>query len=480
MAKLDCDFFPGTSARWNCPDCQTYYGERCIPEGDSHHWGRKGPLCVRCEASLNDLGLATDAKPFWQRLPHFLAYPFQSQSLLLIALVTLLPMIIQSGLLGLLVSLFCLATVIKYGLAIITTRGEGVTAAPAISSILQGDEHHLFLRQIGLFVLMGLAVLIASGISSLFGLLILAFMAFALPASVVVLAVDKSIRRAINPFNLLHFMLTIGWPYLLLWFCSQAVAAGPYVIADLFMTPQGSVETASEEPSFIAIVLLNSISNYFTLVLYAMLGYVLYEYQSELGFVSKARQESDLDEQQFLRAKALGSTAVLISDQQHEKARKVLRQALEDVRDDIELHLQYHKLLMLLNDDQALVNHGQYLVDLMFEQQAPAKATSIVLDVQSRHPTFKLESTRRALVVAQHLVRQGHFRNAIRLFHNHHKYSPNDPLLPAVYLLTAKVFSENLNDDEKACAIARYILKVKPQCSERQQFESLLEFISST
>src|SRR5690625_8017040 len=98
---------------------------------------------------------------------------------------------------------------------------------------------------------------------------------------------------------------------------------------------------------------------YFTFLPYSMLGYVLFEYQHELGFANvDDDSEDELDQAAFEKAKGLGEVTVLVRDGKYTPAREAWRRALAIVPDDIELHQQSHKRLMLLGDQRALGNHG--------------------------------------------------------------------------------------------------------------------------
>lgn len=465
MAKMECHFFTGSPAAWICNKCNTCYGKQCIPAGHSHHWGRLTPPCIRCNTPLRYLGSATDAKPFWQMLPHFFLYPLQSNSLLVMGFVTALSLLFTAGLLGLAATLLALATVVKYGFVIIERRGAGDTVAPTLGDALTGDAHHLFLRQFALLFLMWLAVVGSMRLHPTLGMMTSFFIALAIPASTMLLAITKSVRESANPLGWLSLMLAVGWPYLLLWLCTQVITAGPDYILEW---------TASALPDVAIMPSVTLLMTYFSLVLYTMLGYVLFEYQHELGYeTAPDEDDDDMDHQSFTKARALGETAVYISDGDYQLARTCLRQALDSVRDDLDLHLQYHKLLMLLDDDQALVNHSNYVIGLLKTQNQLPRAVNIVRDTQTRVPGFTPADTRVAIDIARLMVMQGLYRPAVKLFHNHHKRRPDDPLLPEAYWLVAQVMSEHLNEDTQAKAIARFMLKKYPRCPQHADFARL-------
>lgn len=472
MAKLNCEFFPDSPASWSCTSCGTHYGARCIPAGHSAYWGRSVPSCIRCSQPLRFLGNATGAKPFWQMLPHFFAYPLHPNGLIAIGLLTvigLLPGFLGGGLLALFGALFCLAVVVKYGFSIIEERGYGNPKPPQVSAVITGDQEHLFLKQIAVFFLMGVAVYAAGQMGELAQLLVVCFLSLATPASIMVLAVEKSVSRALNPIALTALMLAVGWPYLLLWLCAQIIMAGPtyaYELMALFL-PDGMIY-----PVLIALAV------YFAFVLYTMLGYVLFEYQHELGFdVPGGEEDDNLDQQAFDKAKALGETTVLIKDAKYSQAREVLRKTLDLVPDDVDLHLHYHKLLMLLDDDQALANHCEYLLGILERHRQLGRGVPVLLDTQSRIPKFQFKDTHLAVEMAKLLRRQGQHKAVLALFLNRHKTHSDDPLLPAAYLQVAQVFFEYLNQDTKALAVSEFVLKNFPRCPERLAFEKLVATI---
>lgn len=468
MAKLDCDFFPDTPAVWQCGSCNTHYSEKCIPAGQSSHW-RQSPRCIRCENELTYLGSATGAKPFWQMLPHFFAYPLHLNSLIVIGVVAALSLLFGWNPMTLFLVLLVLAVVVKYSFAIIEARGRGETAPPQLLVVVTGDEHHLFLRQIAVFIGMGLAVGVAMYVHLWLGLAVAAFLTLAAPASTIVLAVEKSVRRALDPGTLTAMMKAVGLPYLLLWVCTQVIWTGPSLVLPAL---------ALILPLPLLAPLSTAITVYFFFVLYTMLGYVLFEYQNELGFDSGLDDDEEMDTQAFEKAKAMGEAAVLIQDGKLDKARKSLRKALDLVKDDADLHMHYHKLLMLLNDDESLANHTNYLMALLKRQKALGRGVPVVLDVQKRLPGFKLDDTGIALELAQLLKMQGKYKAVVKLFLNLHKSHPQDPLVPEAYLMVANIFFEYMGDDAKALALADFVMARYPKSPQIPQFEKLRGVIS--
>jgi len=407
-----------------------------------------------CNQSLEYLGSASGAKPFWQAVPSFLIYPLQLNVLILIVLISAASTLMGMSLVSLFVVLFMAAVVVKYGFAIIELRGMGETRSPSITAVIEGDSEHLFLKQIAVGVVMAVATGMAFRMGELVGLAASLFMTLALPASMILLAVEKSVRRAVNPAALISLMLTIDLPYLLLWFCVQLISSGPvYAMEPLAaLLPESWII-----PALVAMCL------YFSFVTYCMLGYVLFQYQHELGYTHGNDNEALLSDSEFTKARTLAEVSILVHEQQYEQARSLLRTTLDEVRDDLPLHEKYHRLMMLLDDNPALKDHANYYVGLLLRAGQAGKCAGIYLDVQSRVADFQLANLEHACRVAEMLESQGKPKLVVRSLLNIHKQHMGDPELPRAYLLVARTLMEHLNQDAKAEKLLIFIIKQYPK-----------------
>lgn len=470
MARLPCDFFPNTPAIWACVECSTHFGARCIPGRDQPHWGRRKPVCVRCDGPLDYLGRATDAKPFWQRLPHFFLCAMHPNALFVVLLVTAMSLGFTAGLLTVFLALLAAAVVTKYGIAMLEQQSKGGREVPSVIDVLSGDEHHLFLRQVAVIFVLAAVVVVGCRLNLWLGLAAALLVTLITPASLILLAVEKSVRAALDPFALLGLVARVGWPYLLLWFIVQLVSAAPYLALQFWID---ALATQAVLPATIAL------ATYVSFVLYAMLGYVVFQYQYELGYDYRDEGADALSRDEFDKALALGEVTVHLRDGRLDRARECLRRALDTLRDDPDLHQQYHKILMRLGDDQSLANHGDYFIGLLRRCNTLHRAIPVLLDVQSRLPQFRLTDTRTALDLARMLCQQGHYNAVIRLFRGLHETRDDDPLLPEAYLLVATVLVEQFNDDEQAQDLIQWVLQNHPDCAELSEMHRLLRLIAT-
>lgn len=107
----------------------------------------------------------------------------------------------------------------KYTYAVINHTAEGHLKPPAVSVAFTGSGFDIVVLQLLVFVLMGGLV----GAAAMLGgpilmMLAVAFVVLALPASIMVLAMERSVGAAVNPpMNLAVLISRIGTPYFLLY-----------------------------------------------------------------------------------------------------------------------------------------------------------------------------------------------------------------------------------------------------------------------
>lgn len=99
-------------------------------------------------------------------------------------------------------------------------------------------------------------------------------MILALPASIMVLAMEQSVAAALHPLNLTALISRIGSPYFLLY---------GYLILLILASGAAQDFALSHFPAWLAMALAGFLNSTFTLILFHMLGYLLLQYRDELG-----------------------------------------------------------------------------------------------------------------------------------------------------------------------------------------------------
>lgn len=463
-----CDYHHA-AAEWCCTECQRGFCGGCVPHARSGLWGRSGVTCTLCNQPLTFLGSAQKRPAFWTQLSHFFQYPLQTNSLIVIALLSVASFILPGfGLIGVIFGVVLLAVSFKYGFAILEARAANDRESPSWEALMESDEHYLFLQFLVVVAVIGGLLSVLGGANESLGFLLMWVMTLAMPAITILLAIEKSVFAALNPAKLFAFVSRIGWPYILVWLCFQIVSSGPDFILPVLY---------NVIPSFLVFPFLVLLMLYFWCVSCCMLGYTVYQYQEELGYESSDDEGVLVDEARFDKDKVLAEAYILSRENNVQAAQKRLRPMLDRYKDDSALHEFYHRLLVLLGEKAAIVAHADYILPVLLARREEPLAISIFQETLTRAPDYKVKDVEGAFQMAKTLELRGQKREAMQLLTNLHKIDPQSPVVAPAYLMLAKLFSEFKNDDNQALKILSFVLKKYPNSTAKPEvlkFQAIL------
>jgi len=318
------------------------------------------------------------------------------------------------------------------------------------------------------FALMG-GLVAAAGVlgGSLLLLLTLAFVVLALPASIMVLAMERSVGAAVNPLNLATLIARIGSPYFLLY---------GYLILLVLASGAAQDFALTHFSGWVSRPLAGFLNSTFTLMLFHMLGYLLFQYQEELGFAADY-QDAVEPENQHHRDRSQRFDADLdmsLKDGHYDRAQTLLLEQLKREPDSSLRIGQLYRLLAARNDIRSLhANHPRILAWLAARHDGKALA-NLLLQLQQADPQFCLQNAELSVTVAGALYRSGHYRLALQLLQDFHKrFADSQALVPA-YLLAAQTLANGLGQWEKATAFLDFIQR---QCPQHPQHSEIRHFL---
>ena len=281
MAKINCKYHPTIPARWACRNCQINYCKSCVNKEISS----RGPHCPVCHQQLDSLGSANLITPFWQRLGQFFLYPLHPFSTIFLIVLTILSVMLGTGLMPFLFNLVISIVFIKYCYAVLEHTARGHLKPMPISAGLVNDEMELPFKQ---FVM--LAAIFAGNAAVLkhFGIFLffisISITYLALPANIMVLAMEHSLFAALNPVIVFSVIRRIGLPYLFLYFLM-------FLLSIASATLMGILDSIFSDTIAYAVTLFASL--YFSVVTFHLMGYTLYQYHDQLG------HEIDIEADEF-------------------------------------------------------------------------------------------------------------------------------------------------------------------------------------
>ena len=457
-----CHYHRSSTASWHCSPCQRHYCSRCIP-GAAANYRSGHPDCPLCHKPLTYIRSSNSAKPFWQMGPFFFRYGFHSGPLTVVALATAASLVISGlNILSLALLVAAVALVTRYNLLVIEKLAHGHLEAPAFGDALDGRSAALFAKVIGMTLIAGFVGYQLVGFGE--GALQLYSIALSLlaPAAMIVLALEGSLRAAVNPLKLLHFTLVIGWPYWLLWLTTGAVSAAPGYLL---------VIVGSKLPGWAIGPVIAASTSYFYIVTSAMMGYICLARQQRLGITPDLLDDGDyLDDAEFERAQAMASAQILLREGDFAAARRALVETLRRYPNDIALNERYYRLLLATQDKKALRELAPHLLEKFVRMERAHKAAELYLATEPT-PTIDKSHLRHAL--AEVLFRQHKFREAAQLLNNLHREDKDYRHLDAAYLLLAQVYIDGFNREDMARKLLGFVRQKFPESKVRPQVDQL-------
>lgn len=464
-----CHYHLDQPATWRCTECHRLYCHTCLPL-DADEFRTHKAQCAMCNNTLLYLGATNTAQPFWERIGSFFQYPFHRNSLIMLGTFTIASAIFHNFLISLL--LICVFT--KYLYYVLEQTSFGNMEPPSVSTAFSPEHLALFFKQLSVFLsLMGLIGLVGRLTESFFLTSATAlFVLLMLPASIIVLAMEKESRPAVNPIVLWRVANCVGWRYLIVFAYVFILLCGPTAVFYLLHNAL---------PPAVLAGISSLIISYFFIVIFHMLGYVLFQYQGEFGYVAGLHGGSTDDEQTHTNhnTQLIMSTAdIYLLEGKHEGAITKLSEGLKQYPEDITLRDRYHQLLKALNQHQhqhqQMIKHATIYLDILYKNKNYAKASDIFMDCYTVDNQFRPTNPAICHQLASELFKKHQYRPALFLLHNLHQRAPQYQALPEAYFLAAKIYSEGLRQDESALKLLRF---VEQQFSTHSVTASVQEYI---
>lgn len=395
--------------------------------------------------------------PFWTRIPAIATYPLRGSALYaLIALTLCSALLVLPGILKLVVLGVLGMATYTYAFDILRHSANGEHDAPRLG---YNSFDSAVLRLILLAFALGIVIVAAGVIAGKPGLTV-AYLAvqLLLPGMMIALAIDGSLRRALNPAVSIGMALRIGWPYL-------AAYGLLYVI-------QGSGTAAI----FVALKCLPPVVRELTIVVasiwslfasFHLMGYLVYQYHEELGYapsggVALQREEPDqrlLDEaEQFVR------------DGHSDEAFQALRGAVRSRAVSLAVHELYQRLLRQHHRNDELRNHTRQYINRLLQEKHERRALALQREALDTDPAFAPLLPEQATLLAERAKMAGQYQLATDGLLAAIGAWPRERMLPAWSLDAGLLLAERFGRDDDARMVLQNALD---HCDDEAQHAKL-------
>ncbi|HSG91384.1 MAG TPA: hypothetical protein VLA56_19365 [Pseudomonadales bacterium] len=425
-----CDFHPRTAATWHCAFCSRDYCDDCMDEGPDE---RPRDSCILCDGDLESLGHAFTAVPFWRRLQESFRYPLDGNAIAVIvgtAVVAGLAPLLLGTLIGLILALIATGVLVKYAFTCLKRTSEGDLKAPDVAGSFSGGIKLLFkLMAIGIVF----GTLVQAGFVAVgpgFGMFLATVMVIVLPAVIIILALTESLFAALNPLTSYRLIRAIGLPYGLIQGFILIMFASVGLIQE--MLAGGGDLPAS--------VLGAVVSNYYTVVMFHIFGYMLFQYQGALGFVARGDDEDrpHRSPQERLQARV----AVLVKDGRYLDARSLLAGEVKRAPGDRILARQLLEYLLATHDGTALRDYASQYFERALKRGDPDPLAPVYHRVRELAADYRPDLPEVRVALARQLAERGEHLAAVRLLNGLQKDFPEYAALGEAFHLMADSLQE--------------------------------------
>ena len=352
---------------------------------------------------------------------------------------------------GWLLDLVVWAAFFKYGFEVLRWSANGRDIAPEISFTVS-DE-------IGRYaVLMFVIVeLLLFWIGRLYGVIPTyaagAFLMFAMPAVVTILALEEGIVRALNPLAWLMISARIGNQYFVL--------VGFFFAALLVQSAAAVALQSPIVPGFVSDFLVYCIVNYFLVTNFHLIGSTIYEHRDTLGYAGHIELNDEVPYTDPSRA-VLDAARGRAATGDARGAATLLRDELATHPDQLPLHDEYRHWLRQEDDKTELAAHAKKYIPILLAQKHERRAIDVALEGRLADPAFAIENAEHVTQLAHAAAETGQTQLALHLIGGFHKRFRNHADIGKNYLLAAKLWAERMNKEMQARAMLNQIKLTLP------------------
>jgi len=310
-------------------------------------------------------------------------------------------------------------------------------------------------------------VLVTLSFGSVVALIVGILLMFALPAVIMILALEEGLARALSPVAWLMIGSRIGSHYLILvgFFCAAVLVQSVIAAA-----------IAADIPWFVSNTLVYLIVNYLLLANFHLIGSIIHEHSEELGYAGHLELQPEVPHTDPTR-KILDAARGRAATGDTRGAATLIREELAAHPDSLLLHDELRHWLRQEGEKPELVAHGKKYIPILLAQNQERRAMEVARECQVIEPAFAVDKAEDVTRLAHAAAEAGQTQLAMSLLAGFHKRFRNHPDIGRNYLLAAKLWAERMNKEMQARAMLQQIKVMLPNDPIIPQVDAYLAFL---
>ncbi len=440
-----CKYHPTEYASWYCPYCKVHSCINCVndPRGDLF------PSCTLCRKTLTSLSLAPIQPSI--KLGKILNPILQVRSLLIVFIVSLLmagisisawPNWLQAIALGGL-----LATVVGFNFSLMEKVANNEPSSVNIKSIADTINWDILVKFLIYMVLVATLLLKLISATSFVAQLVAAWLIFGIPASLVIIMMEKRFFSSFNPLKILAVVKIFSMIYFLsfiLWLGIIGFLATP----SLVLAPK-------VDSFFIQSALIYSIALLLIQFTFRLMGTAVFKNHVELNYSVRSARRSALKN---TKQDSMNEVDIYVQEGRFEDATKLLWKMI----DQNNRSSAYEKLISIYhfqgNSSYYQRVAQQYFVHLENTDNYQ-RAAEYYNHMLEKNIVFKPESVKLAVAMANEMNNPRQAKGAIVLL-NQYNYEPGaNAFWDKLSFRLAQLEFEFNQDQDRALELLDRILK---------------------
>lgn len=431
-----CKYHPLSAATHHCLNCETTYCNDCSDESAYRDNEQFALRCFVCDSALEQLRDDSTIPPFWRNLMAVYRYPIGISAMIAIFGMSFFSAMWMSfGLLQFLPSI-CITL---YCFACLRETASGNLKAPSFSECFSGALNPIF----SIIFMCGLALLATHFVSIVFGagasLLMICFFVLTLPAAIMVLAIEERLLPALDPGRLIDLIKATGTSYfvMLLFLIIMISSVG---ILESFVN--------RSETSFTGVFFQSAISNYYFIVEFHVLGYLVHQNQHRLG-ISHSFHDPGAQirsENEWLNAKI----GTLIKAGQYDGACKFSQQQVDQNDAQMWQWARCFKLMCVSRNERGLKGFVPRYFDKLLALQRGDDVADAYMMLKKTLPTFSIEDESLIITIAESLFEIGRYGYVVQLLKDFHTRSNDLQSVNQALSLLSKSYRMIPGNEKKA------------------------------
>lgn len=461
-----CKYHPTTASSFYCSHCDSHFCTNCV----DHSVGGEA-RCFCSGQHVNYQVTEDSVEPFWRRLEKAFRYPLYKDAMMMIVGLSVLSAIVTAmplpGLVILVLWLIIAGASVNYSFMCLTATSEGTMTPPNLADAFAGSLG-ILLKLFLLFVLAAAAIwAIGARVSP--GLAIVAMMIFfvGIPAILMCFAHTDSVLASLNPMNFVGVMTKIGMPYLVL-----------VMFLFIMVSSIGIVNSIiGQELPALSAILQSSVANYYAVVSFHLMGYLLYQYQDKLGFSTADDDEvmQKAEEEDVLFA----HINIHLKEGEYGDAIELLLGALKTNQPKPVVWQRGFEMLYRLEAKQPLASIADGYFSFLVRGARTEQMLSDYKKVKQLLPKFLPKDPTVRLYIAHAAHAQGDSKTTVQLINGMHKQFPEFEKLVAAYTLMVSALHDIPNMESQAVKCQAMVSQLKQKYPDQSDDVSVNKPVTS-